>query len=320
MKLLVRRDGVHGMDADQYAVALRERLPDHDIARARTREAEEREIADAHVVTGTNIDTELLSAADHLRLFACAYAGIDHLPLDAFEERGIGVTNAAGVHAPNVAEYVLGALLSHARNFRTAYRRQRRTEWRPYEVSELSGTTATVVGLGNIGRAVVERLRAFDVETVGIRSAPERGGPAETVRGPDGLHEALAQSRSVVLACPLTDATRGLLGEAEFATMPANAVLVNVARGPVVRTDALVAALRAGELGGATLDVTDPEPLPPDHPLWNFENVQLTPHNAGNTPNYYDRLADIVAENIRVAAAEGWNANMENLVREPTLG
>ena len=100
-------------------------------------------------------------------------------------------------------------------------------------------------------------------------------------------------------ACPLTDETRGLVGREEFVTLPPNAVLVNVARGPVVDTDALVTALRGNWVRGASLDVTDPEPLPPDHPLWGLDDVLITPHNAGHTPQYYERLADIVAENVR---------------------
>ncbi|MFB6117911.1 D-2-hydroxyacid dehydrogenase [Halosegnis sp.] len=317
MKLLVRRQGVHGYDASEYAEVLRDRLPNHEVVHAPTRETEEREVGDADVLTGFDVDRELLAAGERLRLFACAFAGTDHLPLSAFEERGIGVTNAAGVHAPNVSEYVLGALLGHARQFREGYRRQERCEWRPWTVRELAGSTATVVGLGHIGRAVTERLAAFDVETVGIRASPQKGGPADEVIGPDQLHDALSRSTAVILACPLTDETRGLVGQPEFTTMPADAILINVARGPVVDTEALVAALRADRIGGATLDVTDPEPLPPDHPLWTFENVQVTPHNAGNTPVYYKRLADIVAENIKRVDESGWDTTLRNVVLSP---
>jgi len=306
MKLLVLREGVHGTNASTYADRLRDRLPDHEVVHARTREAELREIRDARVATGIDIDTELLERAGRLRLFAGAYAGHSHLPLDALDERNVAVTNAVGVHAPNVAEYVLGALLARVRSFREGYRRQERAEWRPFEVGELAGSTVTVVGLGAIGSAVVERLNPFEVETVGIRANPEQGGPADTVHGPDGFHDALARSDAVVLACPLTEETRGLVDEPEFTTMPTEAHLVNVARGPVVDTDALVTAIRRNVIGGATLDVTDPEPLPADHPLWGFENVQVTPHNAGATPAYYDRLADILAENVEHAAAEGF--------------
>jgi phosphoglycerate dehydrogenase-like enzyme len=165
----------------------------------------------------------------------------------------------------------------------------------------LQGSTVTVVGLGAIGQAVVERLEGFGVDTIGVRYTPEKGGPTDEVLGfgDDDLHEALARTDYLVLACPLTETTRGLVGSEEFETLPPDSVLVNVARGPVVETEALVSALRKEHVRGAALDVTDPEPLPEDHPLWNFENCLITPHYSGYTPEYYSRLADIVAENVR---------------------
>lgn len=316
MKLLVMRDGVHRLAASDYATELRDRLPDHEVVHARSREEEQREIQDATVATGPEFDASLLDDAADLRLFAGAYAGHAHLPLDELQESGVAVTNAAGIHAPNVAEHVVGSLLGFARCSREGWRREQQREWRPYDVGELAGSTVTVVGLGSIGRAVVDRLSAFDVETVGIRASPEKGGPADVVRGPDALNDALAETDHVVLTCPLTEATRGLIGESEFRSLPPHAVLVNVARGPVVDTEALVSTLQRGRLGGAALDVTDPEPLPPDHPLWTFENVQITPHVAGATPHYYERLADLVAENVERAAADGFS-DLRNAVLTP---
>jgi len=306
MRLVVRREGVHGMPVEEYAAALRERVDDDvDVALARTPDQERDLLPDADVVTGPRLGADLLATTDDLELFACAYAGTDHLPLEELRERGVAVTSASGVHAPNVAEYAVGSILAFVRRFRESWRREERREWRPLHAGELQGATVTVVGLGAIGAAVCERLDPFGVETVGVRASPEKGGPADEVAGPDALHDALARSRFLVLTCPLTEETRGLVGREEFVTMPPDAVLVNVARGGVVETDALVDALRRNEIRGAALDVTDPEPLPEDHPLWGFEDAQVTPHNAGQTPRYYDRLADIVADNVgRLAADE----------------
>lgn len=302
--VLVLREGVHGLPTSEYAAELRERLPDREVRHAETA-ASERELArDARVVTGLNVDEDLLAAADRLEWFAGTYAGHGHLPLDALEERGVAVTNAAGIHAPNVAEHVLGAVLAFERDLLRAVEQGRGSEWRSFTPGELAGKTALVVGLGSIGNAVCDRLAAFDVETVGVRRSPEKGGAADEVCGPDGLDGALAAADYVVLACPLTEETRGLIDREAFATMRPDAVLVNVARGPVVDTEALVAAVRGGDIGGAALDVTDPEPLPPEHPLWDFGNVLVTPHNAGATPCYYERLADLVAENVERAEAD----------------
>jgi len=299
--VLVLRKGTHGIPVEEYAAALRERLPDRDVSLARTPKAERDAIGDARIVTGMVLDEDLLAAADEMRLFGCAYAGVGHLPLEELRDRGVTVTNASGVHGPNMGEHVLGNVLTFTRRFHEAFRRQRRNEWRHYQSYELQGSTVTVVGLGAIGQAIVERLNGFGVETVGVRYTPEKGGPTDEVIGfdDDDLHEALARTDYLVLSCPLTDETRGLIGRDEFVTMPTDSVLVNVARGPVVDTDDLMTALRSNWIRGASLDVTDPEPLPQDHPLWNLGNVQITPHVAGHTPEYYERLADIVAENVR---------------------
>jgi phosphoglycerate dehydrogenase-like enzyme len=293
--VVVLREKTHGMPASDYAAALRERLPDHDVALART-PAAERDAFAARVVTGHRVDPDRIG--DGMELFACTWAGTDHLPTEALADAGVAVTNAAGVHGPPVAEHAVGAMLAFTRGFDVAWRRQQDREWRSFQASELQGSTVTVVGLGAIGTDVVERLDGFGVETVGIRHTPEKGGPTDRTLGYDDLHGALARTDYLVLACPLTDLTRGLVDHEALETLPTDAVVVNVARGPVVDTDALVGALRSNHVRGAALDVTDPEPLPEDHPLWNLGNVLITPHNAGHTPNYYARLADIVAENV----------------------
>jgi phosphoglycerate dehydrogenase-like enzyme len=299
--VVVLRKGTHGMPVSEYANELRERLPEYDV-RCATTPAEERElVAHAPVVTGMEIDEDVLGHAEALELFACAYAGTGHLPMDALGDRGVAVTNASGVHGPNVGEHVVGNLLVFARRLHEGWRRQQRREWRHFRAHELQDCTVTVVGLGAIGQSVVERLQGFGVETVGVRYTPEKGGPTDEVVGFDseGFDDALARTDYLVLACPLTETTRGLIGTDEFETTPPEVVLVNVARGPVVETDALVSALRRNRVRGAALDVTDPEPLPEDHPLWNFENCLITPHCSGHTPAYYSRLADIVAENVK---------------------
>ncbi len=296
--IVVLRQTIHGVGAPELATILRDRLPDHEVALART-PAEGRTLLEtARVAVGPRLDEDTLAAAENLELFACVYAGTNHLPIDLLADRGIAVTNAAGVHGPNIAEYVVGAMISHAREFHRAHRQQSRREWRSYPTTEVFGSTVAVVGLGAIGRTVVDRLSSFDVETVGVRYSPEKGGPTDEVYGFDRIHEALIDAEYVVLACPLTDATRELVDADLLRTMRPDAVLVNIARGGVVDTDALVSALRSNRIRGAALDVTDPEPLPEDHPLWGLGNVTITPHNAGHTPEYFERVADILVDNV----------------------
>ena len=303
--IVVLRESIHGMPVEDYADLLRERLPEHTVAVAHTPAAERELVSDATVVTGTTFRDALLDRADDVALFASTYAGYDHLPLSELAEKGIALTTASGVHGPNIAEYVIGAWLSAARGFATARRRQDKNVWQAFQATDFAGSRVCIVGMGAIGEAIVERLDGFDVETVAVRHSPEKGGPTDEVYGYDDIHKAVVGARYIALACPLTGTTRGLFDGDLFTTMHPDAELVNIARGAVVDTDALVRALQRNLIGGATLDVTDPEPLPNDHPLWGFENVLVTPHNAGHTPSYYARLADIVAENIRQAESTG---------------
>lgn len=316
LDVVVRRKGAHGLSSEAYANALRERLPTHSVRVASTPKAERELIRTATVATGASITPELLEIAERLRVFACTWAGIGHLPMDELRDSGVAVTNASGIHAPNIAETVVGQLLVFARRLDEGWRRKQRREWRHFQMGELKGSTVTIVGQGSIGQAIVERLAGFDVETIGVRYTPSKGGPADTVIGfdRDEFHAALAETEYLVLASPLTDTTRGLVDAAALETLGPDAYLINIARGEIVETEALVEAIRSQSLRGAALDVTDPEPLPTDHPLWTFENVFITPHNAGHSPEHWPRLADIVAENVRRLGETDSVETLENLV------
>lgn len=147
------------------------------------------------------------------------------------------MTNASGVHGPNIAEHVLGWVLTFARRLDEGRRRQRRREWRRFQsFTELAGSTVTVVGLGSIGETLVERFEGFDVDTVGVRYSPEKGGPTDEVVGYDDLPEVLPGTDVLVLACPLTETTEGLIGEGELDALPTDAIVVNAARGGVIDT------------------------------------------------------------------------------------
>ncbi len=317
--VLVLRKGAHGLSVDPYAEELRRRLPDRSVRVASTPSEERELIGNAAVVTGVSIDPDVLSETERLRLFACTWAGTGHLPMAELGRSGVAVTNASGIHAPNIAETVVGQVLMFARRLHEGWRRKRRREWRHFRMDELEGSTVTVVGQGPIGRAVIERLEGFGVETIGVRYTPSKGGPADTVIGfeEDPFHDALAETEYLVLATPLTETTRRLIDEAALETLGPDAYLINVGRGKLVETDALVDAIRSQFLRGAALDVTDPEPLPADHPLWTFENVLITPHNAGHSPKHWPRLAEIVAGNVRSLEETESVEELENLVTAP---
>ena len=319
--IVVRDTSAHGIPASECADALRERLTDHEILDAAAAldagevTAERDLFRDAEVIVGGSLSEADLDAAPALELFACSSAGVGHLDLGAFRERGVTVTNASGVHGPNIAEHVLGWMLMIPRRLDEGLRRQERREWRHFQATgELQGSRVCVVGLGAIGETLVERLSGFDLETVGVRYTPEKGGPTDEVYGFDEINRALRGVDYLVVACPLSETTEGLIGAEQLGHLPDDAVLVNVGRGPIVDTDALVAALRGNKLHAAALDVTDPEPLPEVHDLWNLGNAFITPHNAGHTPHYWERVADILARNLERVGESGSYDDLENQV------
>lgn len=296
--IVVLNHKVHGLQATDYAETLQQRLPDHEITLASTETEKHTQIADADIATGYTITPELIETAENLTTFVCTFAGTDHLPTDFMEDHGVQVESASGVHGPNVAEQVLGYILTFVRRLDKGWRQEQRNEWNHYQAGELMGSTATIVGLGPIGETIAERLHGFDVTTIGVRYTPSKGGVTDEVIGfnDDDIASALTRSDHVILACPLTDETRYLIDRDELSMLPSHATLTNIARGEVVVTDALVEALKQNGIRGAALDVTDPEPLPETHELWSLTNCRITPHNAGHTPEYWERCSDILID------------------------
>lgn len=239
---------------------------------------------------------EIAHAATNLKWLNSIYAGLDFMPLDVLAERGVVVTNGVGINAITIAEYTVMLMLAHAKGYREVVRAQERHEWLLDSPGkrELSGERVLLLGLGAIGKLIKTRLEAFDMEVVPVR----RSG-AEGALTPDAWRGELGCFDWVVLAVPSTPETRHMIGAAELAAMRPNAVLVNIARGDVVDQGALVAALDKKQIEAALLDVTDPEPLPPDHPLWELDNAQVTMHLSGRAQTkMFQRSADRFVENL----------------------
>ncbi|MET0413811.1 MAG: D-2-hydroxyacid dehydrogenase [Polyangiaceae bacterium] len=247
---------------------------------------------------------DVLKDAKSLRWLQTVGAGVDRLLTPELVARSeLLITNASGIHAQPIAEHVFGFLLAFTRNLHLAIADQPAARWNslPYRetLRTLRGKTLGILGLGAIGERVAEIAAPFGLRVIGLkRSATPVRGVAE-VYGPDQLHEFLAQSELLVNILPLTPTTRGWIGAPELARLPQGAFFVNVGRGATVDTDALVAALRSGHLAGAGLDVTEPEPLPSEHPLWKLPNVIITPHYSGGQPDYYQHLGELFTDNLR---------------------
>lgn len=237
-----------------------------------------------------------LMAATELKWLNSIYAGLDFLPMDVLIERGITVTNGAGINAITIAEYVVMGMLNIAKGYRDVVRAQDRHEWLLDSPGkrELAGSKALLLGFGAIGKLIKPRLEAFDVEVTVVRRSGGEGclTPGEW-RGKLGTFD------WVILAVPATPETDGIIGAEELAAMKSDAVVVNIARGAVIDQPALVEALQNKQIGGAFLDVTTPEPLPADHKLWTLDNAHITMHLSGRAQDkMFIRSADRFLKNL----------------------
>jgi len=243
-----------------------------------------------------------IARATRLRWLQTGGAGVEGLIPHVQSER-LTLTNARGVGAAPITEHMFGMLLMVTRRLAQAWDRQKTGQWNGEGLGDrvglLSGKTLGVLGVGAIGGHSAQVGKAFGMRVVGLR----RGGGAhpavERMYTPEERAAFLAECDVVMNTLPLTPATRGFLGRAEFDALAPGAILINTGRGGTVDTDALLDALNSGRLGAALLDVTDPEPLPPGHPLWTTENVYLTPHYSGSRPDYDARADAIFLDNLR---------------------
>ena len=263
-------------------------------------------LADADVFLGWLFPPEQFERASRLRWIQTASAGVEGNLFPAMLASDVILTSAAGLHAVSIPEHVLGQILILARNFHEALRLQAQRQWDRFGViafaggvRELAGGNLLVLGAGAIGRNVARLGAALGMHVRVIRRDPSRPTPgAEEVRPPSELHDQLRWADTVVLAVPLTEETRRLIGAAELRAMRSEAFLINVARGEVVDDEALIAALRSGGIAGAALDVFSEEPLPAGHPFWGIPNLVLTPHVSGYTPRYFDKVLALFEDNL----------------------
>jgi len=272
---------------------------------------------EAEAVYGFN-SPALYDAAPRLRWVQAGSAGVESYPLESFRRRGILLTNAKVIYAAQLADHAMALILAFSRQLPFLLRAQERELWESrdrYPPGELDGQELLILGLGGTGIELARRARGFGMRVTATQRRPPPGPSdhVDAVHPPGALHELLPRADWIAVCLPLTAETRGLLGDRELGLMKRSAYLVNVTRGGIVDTDALVRALRKGTMAGAGLDVTDPEPLPPGHPLWKLENVIITPHAAGHSPAASERLFTLLTENVRRYVAGGELLNRVDL-------
>lgn len=326
--LLAFKDGEIG---EQHQAQLRQLAPNLEVVQTADEEKIAAMVEEIEIAVG-QFPTQLLAKAKNLRWFQQWSAGADWL-LDHPEVQKLDfvLTSASGVHAIPISEHIFAFLLAFARNLPQAWHAQQERVWMKEQnqarrktakddiatysrrdVFELAGKTMLLIGIGEIGERTAQIARALDMGIIGVRNNPDHDTPGVSqMVGPDELISVLPKADVIVSTVPLTAETHHLLDEAAFAAMKKGAYLINIGRGGTVDQEALVAALQSGKLAGAGLDVFEEEPLPSDSPLWEMDNVLLTPHASGATPQYNERAFAIFLDNLQRYQA---GAQLRNVV------
>ena len=256
---------------------------------------------DTEVVFG-DFSREMFDAAGELKWVQSIGSGIDGVLFDEFVESDVILTSAKGTVGTHLADHAWALLLALTRGIHTALREK---NWRvrmPIRARswELAGMTLGVFGLGGTGVEVARRAQGFGMRTLALDTEDVKKPPfVEEVWAPDRFYDLLEESDVVVICLPLTDETRGIFDAKAFRHMREHALLINVTRGNIIDGPSLLSALEKGEIGGAGLDTSPGEPLEDDHPLWNMENVVVTPHTAGGSPVRVARIVDVFCDNLR---------------------
>ena len=291
-----------------FAKRLAEEFPQFQVIQLNSYDKVLNEIGDVEVLFGISIRPDQFLAAQKLRWIHSQAAAVHQLMFPELINSNVVITNARDVHGSVVAEHVLALIFALAKRIPAAVRFQEQHVWGQEQIwhgdtrpRDLAGAALGLVGLGSIGRPLAKHAAALGMKVSAVRQHPGKDKPegVDEVLPATKLDDLLARSDYVVLALPVTPATTGLIGRSQLAKMKPGACLVNVGRGPLVEESALVEALRNKTIAGAALDVFDKEPLPADSPLWDLDNLLITPHTAGMSDQMWQRHYALFSENLR---------------------
>jgi D-2-hydroxyacid dehydrogenase (NADP+) len=286
-----------------FSERLRKEFPHLEVVHSGDLDQIEKQISDAEIVVTWLLRPEQFNVAAKLRWIHSPAAAVHQLMFPELIHSGVILTNGREVHGATVAEHVIALIFALAKKLPLSMRCQEQRVWGQNQVwesrpqpREVAGATLGLVGLGSIGREVAKRASALGMRVVAVRKRVEREKPAnvEQVYASSQIESMLAQSDYAVLAAPLTASTTGMINTARLASMKPDGYLINVSRGPLVDE-----SLRSGKIAGAALDVFEKEPLPPESPLWDLQNLLITPHTAGFTEKLWDTHYAFFTGNLR---------------------
>ena len=253
------------------------------------------------LLTFLQCDRKMIDAASQLKWIQAISAGVDYMPLDEIRRRGIVLTNGRGIHKIHMAEYAVAAMINLARGFHLLFRNQLQKKWeRSVPQEEIHGATVGIIGLGVIGAEIAKKAALMGMRVIGVKRIPGPVDHVEEVHAPDDMAAVFRRSDYIINLLPYTQETEKLIDQRFFDQMKPTACFINIGRGRTVNEDDLIEALRNKKIRAMVSDVYYTEPLPPESPLWDLDNVILTPHICGVSPQYMARAMQIIAHNLNV--------------------
>ncbi|MBW7473751.1 D-2-hydroxyacid dehydrogenase [Paenibacillus oenotherae] len=291
---------VHKLE-ERHLLRIKETAPGWMVVDGSDKSVLQEHLHDADVVFGWNriVREAIVNGSSTLRWLQYWGAGVDRLPLQKLHQLGITLTNASGVHPYPISETIFAMLLAFTRHLHLSLRNQSKRVWEGTgTLGEAHERTIGILGVGAAGLETARLAKAFKMRVLGVRRSGEPEPEVDEMYGLDGLQEVLQKSDYIINCLPHTRETEHLIGREQFQAMKPTAYYINIGRGKTTDTDALLEALRTGAISGAGLDVFENEPLPPEHPLWSMDNVLITPHIAGDTTAYEERVVDIFLDNL----------------------
>lgn len=278
-------------------------IPEWEVTASRDPEVWGGMMNDAEIIAGWNnrLRESVISADSKVRWIQTWSAGVNNLPLTELQQKEIAVTSANGVHAYPISETIFGLMLALTRKIDTYVKNQKQKKWHHANMKlEIHGKTIGIIGVGAIGSETAKIAKAFGMTVLGIRHSGRAAEYVDEMSTTDQLNEVLRRCDYVVVTLPLTEETKHMFKAEQFEQMKDSAFFINIGRGPIVDEADLISALKTGQIAGAGLDVFEVEPLPENSPLWNIEQVIITPHTSGSTEFYDQRLLqDIFIPNLK---------------------
>lgn len=282
---------------------IKEIIPDWTIIMGKDREFWHEHLHDAEIIAGwkKGIEKDCLSPHSKLKWLQTWSAGVDSLPLETLESRIITLTSANGVHAYPISETIYALMLSLTRKIHTYVKNQQERKWHHSDMKlEMHEKTVGIIGVGTIGKEAAKIAKAFGMKVLGVRHSGKQQEFVDEMFTTNQLDAVLPKCDYVVVTLPLTKETNRLFGAKQFDLMKSSAFFINIGRGEIVVERDLISALKRGQIAGAGLDVFEQEPLTVDSPLWEMENVIITPHTSGSTEHYNQRvIEDILIPNLK---------------------